>query len=367
MITYTFEELVAHKAAGVPEAALDALKTSADEILTKPTYKVTDIEIPRPSGDLHDYVSIGPYWWPNPDTPDGLPWVNRDGQYNPVATSAPRAVDMYTRVHRLALAEFYFGGGKYAEYAVKQIRDWFINPETRMNPHATFAQGIPGVCEGRSTGLIDFASPFNLFNAIGIFENLGLIDAETVAEVKSWFVEFADWILTHEYGIGAGNSGNNHGSWHDANLIATAIFTDRDALIRKICNTAYRMRIVKNINEKGEQPAELRRTQSLGYSFFNLRAMLLIASVAERYGYKEYFGKDSLRGECILASAVNFLYDYVKNPEAYPYENIHGVKGYAGIKMVLLVLAKRFPDADFAERAAEFDAGDADLQLEPVF
>jgi Alginate lyase len=36
-----------------------------------------------PSGDIHDYLSMAPYWWPNPDTPDGLPWVQRDGDVNP--------------------------------------------------------------------------------------------------------------------------------------------------------------------------------------------------------------------------------------------------------------------------------------------
>ena len=368
MITYTYEELLAHKESGrVPAAAIEKLRGKADEILTKPTLKVTDVRLPRPSGNPHDYVSMGPYWWPNPDTPDGLPWVNRDGEYNPLATSAPRAVEVYSRIRTLALAEFYIGGGKYAEYANRQLYDWFLNPETKMNPHATYAQGIPGHCDGRSVGLIDFASVYNLFNAIGILEGLGLITEDTVSGVRAWFVEFGDWMLTHEYGIGAGNAGNNHGSWHDANVIATAVFTERGALVKSICNTAYFNRIARQITPLGEQPHELARTQSLGYSFFNLRAMLVIANVAERYGFNEYWGIDEVRGECILVSAVNFLHGYIKNPEAYPYKNIHGVSQKSeNMASVLLSVAKRYPNGDYAERAKEFITDDADLWLEPI-
>ena len=71
-ITFTFEELVAHMEAGVPAEALESLRVLAEEEILKPTYKVTDIPLPRPSGNMHEYVSVSPYRWPNPDTPDGL-------------------------------------------------------------------------------------------------------------------------------------------------------------------------------------------------------------------------------------------------------------------------------------------------------
>ena len=35
------------------------------------------------SGNPHDYSSIAPYFWPNPNTLDGLPWIQRDGEINP--------------------------------------------------------------------------------------------------------------------------------------------------------------------------------------------------------------------------------------------------------------------------------------------
>src|SRR4051812_32496976 len=34
-------------------------------------------------GGTNDFYSNGDYWWPNPDTTNGLPYVKRDGETNP--------------------------------------------------------------------------------------------------------------------------------------------------------------------------------------------------------------------------------------------------------------------------------------------
>ncbi|NLD73980.1 MAG: alginate lyase, partial [Chloroflexi bacterium] len=55
--------------------AVDALRAEADEALSAGPFSVTDKAVPAPSGDHHDYVSFGTYWWPDPDAPDGLPYI----------------------------------------------------------------------------------------------------------------------------------------------------------------------------------------------------------------------------------------------------------------------------------------------------
>ena len=46
----------------------------ADALLTiKPFSVVYKTGVP-PSKNKHDYMSIGPYWWPDPTKKDGLPW-----------------------------------------------------------------------------------------------------------------------------------------------------------------------------------------------------------------------------------------------------------------------------------------------------
>ena len=50
-------------------APLTRLKRDADRALTVAPFSVTHKDIFPPSGNKHDYMSIAPYWWPNPNTP----------------------------------------------------------------------------------------------------------------------------------------------------------------------------------------------------------------------------------------------------------------------------------------------------------
>ena len=59
-------------------------------------FSVVDKEIAPPSGDKHDYMSQAPYFWPNPDTANHLPYVRRDGERNPEIKKIPDHVSMRT-------------------------------------------------------------------------------------------------------------------------------------------------------------------------------------------------------------------------------------------------------------------------------
>ena len=64
--------------------ALESLLNKADKIVKEAKlYSVMDKKQVPPSGDKHDYMSTGPYWWPDPTKPDGLPYIKKDGQRNP--------------------------------------------------------------------------------------------------------------------------------------------------------------------------------------------------------------------------------------------------------------------------------------------
>jgi alginate lyase len=63
--------------------AYDRLVREANGALTAGPFSVMDKKRVPPSGDKHDYVSMGPYWWPDPTKPNGLPYIRRDGERNP--------------------------------------------------------------------------------------------------------------------------------------------------------------------------------------------------------------------------------------------------------------------------------------------
>ena len=63
--------------------ALKKLQIGAERAQLGDTYSVTDKTLSPPSGNKHDYMSLAPYWWPNPNTANGLPYIRRDGVVNP--------------------------------------------------------------------------------------------------------------------------------------------------------------------------------------------------------------------------------------------------------------------------------------------
>src|SRR6516164_3783053 len=64
----------------VKDAAIDQLRKDADAALKQGPLSVTDKAINPPSGDKHDYMSLAPYWWPDKNKPNGLPYIRRDGE-----------------------------------------------------------------------------------------------------------------------------------------------------------------------------------------------------------------------------------------------------------------------------------------------
>ncbi len=365
-INYKFEELVSLKNAGVPAEALDALRKDADEILTKPTVKVTERRIKAPSGNPHDYISIGIYWWPDETKPDGLPYVRRDGYVNPDTQDKSSLGTVVKRTHILSLASFYFGDKKYAEYSERQLYDWFLNPETYMEPNARYAQAIPGICDGRALGLIDFSHNTPLFNGIGILEELGLISKDIVDGVKDWYVRFTDWMLTHEMGIGEDLTTNNHGTWYDAQVLAAAVYTERPQLVKKILTTSYDRRFKTQIEPDGSIPHELARTKGMGYSIYTINAYLVIANIAETQGYGAYWGIDPEIGECRLKKCVDFLYPYAVGEEPFPYQELHTERIPPMLAEIMLSVEKRFPGEGYKERADKYLKQNSIERLEPT-
>ncbi|WP_114751126.1 hypothetical protein [Pleomorphovibrio marinus] len=60
------------------DSALSILIEQAEEQLKSGPYTVVNKKQVPPSGSKNDYISMGPYWWPDPNKEDGLPY-NKKG------------------------------------------------------------------------------------------------------------------------------------------------------------------------------------------------------------------------------------------------------------------------------------------------
>ena len=350
----------------VSKETLDALKEKAESCLDKPLYTVTKRKLRAPSGDPHDFMSMGTYWWPNPDSKDGLPYIRRDGHFNPDCIDDNSFGNMLTQVKWCSLAAFYFDDDRFAKRAVDALYTWYISPETYMAPHARYAQAIPGICEGRGIGLIDFRLSFDVMNSIRILEAMGKIPYEYVKAIEEWYNKFTDWMLTHEYGVDEDTQHNNHGTWYDVQILAAAIFTDRRFLAKKIASTAYQRRVLTQTEKNGAQPFELERTQGLSYSLMNHFAYIMLATMSERVKNKTFWQIDTEAGDAILKLCADYLYPYVKDPASFPFQQINKADNLHFLAFAYYILAERFPLSHCKERLKDLSSPEMLFLLTPA-
>jgi len=266
--------------------AYKQLIKDADKALQYGPVSVMEKKNIPPSGDKHDYMSLAPYHWPDPNKPDGLPYIRKDGQTNPEVKEykdKEYMPELCNIVQTLALAYYFSEDNLYAEHAARLLKVWFLDTATRMNPNLNFAQAIKGENTGRGAGLIDSRHFIKLVDAIGLIQDSKYWKKEDQEGMRQWFTVFLNWMQTSKNGIHEMNAPNNHGAWYDAQSLSLALFTGNIELAKKIVITAQ-VRLDKQMDDDGKFPHEMERTISLHYSSFALNAFFAIAQMAEKTG-----------------------------------------------------------------------------------
>lgn len=298
-----------------------ALLRDADKELTKPEPTVVDKPMCPPSGDKHDYMSLGRYWWPNPDTPDNLPYIRKDGYSNPELEKfdRQRLGTMSTSITKLTIAYVLSDKSNYARKAASIIRTWFLDPKTRMNPNMNYGQTVPGHNKGmgRAEGVIDTYSLVNVVDAIVILSHEGYLSKKEISQLEAWFGEYATWMSTNEIGIGEKNAKNNHGLAYDVQLTIFALFSNNKELAIKTIEQFPSRRLATQIDANGKQPYELARTTGFGYSTFNLTHMLDMCFLASGVGVDIF---NSENGS--ITRAIKYLIQFMGNKAAFSYKQI---------------------------------------------
>lgn len=304
--------------------AYEILIANAEKALGQKAPSVMDkLRVP-PSGDKHDYLSLGPYWWPDTTKTDGLPYIRRDGVVNPETrgeyVDVPSKNILFSNVNDLGWAYYFSSEKKYAEKAVELLKVWFVNPETRMNPNLQFAQGIPGINDGRGIGIIDWSGIHRIISPLQILEADGMIDEATAKEIHSWFGEYLNWLLTSEYGVDEDNYFNNHGTWYDVQVVAIQIYLGKTEDAKNRLENKTKARIASQIEPDGSQPHELARTKSLGYSTMNLRGFLHLANMGQKLGVDLWnFKTEDGRG---IIAALDYLYPFATGEKTWEREQL---------------------------------------------
>ena len=291
--------------------ALKALLVKADAALKQEPLTIVNKPVLPSSSDKHDYMSVGPYWWSDPDKPDGLPYIRRDGEVNPEVekTDRPLLAKFISTVKTLGFAYGFTHREDYAAHAALLLRTWFMNPETRMNPNLLFGQAIPGICEGRGIGLIETATfAREMLPAVSFLRDSKNWSKKDMEDLQAWFHAFLEWMLKHPHGVDEARHGNNHSSAYDVQVVTFALFVGQSDLARMILKGVGERRIADQIEPDGQQPLELARTKALGYASMNLELLLELAEIGRQWGI-DLANFESTDGRS-MRRAFDWLYPY---------------------------------------------------------
>ena len=304
---------------------LEKLKRDAQKALKAENFSVVNKQGTPPSGDKHDYMSQAPYFWKNPKTANGLPYIRRDGERNPEILKYPDhdfLDKMADSVRDLALAYYFTGDETYAAKAAEQLRVWFIDPATKMNPNMQFAQAVPGESTGRVFGVLESRGLTRVVDSIGLLESSKALTKNDRALLENWFTQFLDWLTTSKNGRGEGDTKNNHGTLYDVQVVSYALFLGKKDLAKRVLETAKQKRTASQIETDGRQPLELERTKSWNYSTMNLEGLMWLAKLGENasvdlWNYQTADGRG-------IRKALEYLYPFAVEGKKWEYQQIEG-------------------------------------------
>ncbi|MCI8624320.1 MAG: alginate lyase family protein [Provencibacterium sp.] len=292
---------------------------AAEAALNAPCEHITDAAAPLSEGGPHDFYSNGDYWWPDPNQPDGLPYIQRDGETNPGNFIAHRMSMRRMRTHVSALAAAWrlTGEEKYAAKACRMLEEFFVDAGTRMNPHLLYAQAIPGVCPGRGTGIIDTLHLIDVPFAVEALRGAQAMTDTLYQALRAWFGAYLDWMLTHPQGKDEQNARNNHSVTCFVQLAAFARFTDREDVL-SLCRKRYKeVFLPEQMAADGSFPQELRRTKPYSYSIFVLDNMVTLCQLLsgpeeDLWSYTASDGKN-------IALGLDYLLPFLQDKASWLY------------------------------------------------
>ncbi|RDC66033.1 alginate lyase family protein [Adhaeribacter pallidiroseus] len=308
-------------------SALKVLLSATAPSLIRTPYSVVNKSITPPSGDKHDYISLAPYWWPDPNSATGLPYIRKDGQSNPEASNIKDNTyirDLCKDIRLLGLSYYFTDDEKYASKAAELLKVFFLNSATRMNPNLKYAQLIRGDSRVYGTGTVDTEQLPELIDGVQLLIGSSSWTSENQEALQEWFNQYLNWLMDSEAGKLASASPNNIGTFYNLQIVSYALFTGNKALAKSIIELQTYNRLDGQFKSNGEQIYELARTNSWTYCNKNLKGWFNLASCAENVGIN-LWNYTSASGKS-LKNAFQWMMPYVTRTKVWDFDQIGDFK-----------------------------------------
>ncbi|MCX6889676.1 MAG: alginate lyase family protein [Verrucomicrobia bacterium] len=340
------------------------LKAAAKALAQAPL-SITAFPAKLSEGGVNDFYSNGDYWWPDSSKPNGLPYIRRDGETNPENFSQHRLAVKTLRDSVAALAAAYkiTGDEKYANKAAELLRVFFLDAKLRMSPHLNFAQAVPGVSPGRGIGIIDALHLIEIPAAVKALERSPAFSAGLAQDLRGWFRELAEWMVTSKNGKEEAAAKNNHAVAFYLQLAVYADFIGDQAKLAA-CRKQYKeVFVAKQMGLDGGFPLELARTKPYGYSIFQLDNMVLLCQVlSTKEDNLWLYTLPDGRG---IRKAVAFLYPFLADKSKWTLKpDVQAWEGWPARQPSLLFAGRQFGEATYLELWKKLPADPTDPEVQ---
>jgi Alginate lyase len=314
----------------ISQEFLKTIITKADSVLLKRPISVTEKTLLPPNGTKHDYFALASYEWPNPNTPNGLPYVSRDGQTNPetlLIKDREYLEEMVDRAMILAIASYFTDDPKYALKAEELLRVWFLDNDTYMNPSLKYGDFERGKGRLNPSGIMGAHHLAHLVDAIAMLQLSPKWSKSVQVGLAHWFSNYLEWLLNSDLAKREGQRKNNHGTFYTVQVSAIAYFLSKPDITKRLLKSTMQhltnapledvSRLISvKINPDGSQPFEIRRANSLHYHIWNLYGLALLARIGDQVGVDLWNYKIHGTG---IRKALDFIVPYGLGNQSWPY------------------------------------------------
>ena len=169
-----------------------------------------------------------------------------------------------------------------------------------------------------------------------------------------WMEGYLDWLLHSETGKFEADRPNNHSTSYDAQVMTMALHLGKESIAREVAEAIPYRRIGIQLEHNGQQPWEVARTKSWGYSSGNLLIFMQLADLSARVGV-DVWSYATGDGRCLRRS-FDYMLPCALGQKEWPWEVIGGWAGAEPRWIEILRRASRgFGEPGLDDRAADLD------------
>lgn len=305
---------------------ITSLLSDANLALGRGPYSVLNKTTVAPSGDKQDYYHIPPYEWLVINPKGQASYVYKDGERNPATvlfSDESRSYDrstlqrVFDDTYILCLAWRFSGITTYALHAHRIVKAFFLNAESRMNPHMMYAQySHQKGC--RSAGIIEMKDLYYFLDALTLLHRGNIFQEDEYRLLTTWFSQYLAWLLESDLGVKEMNAKNNHGLYYDLQVASVASFLGNYTVLI-VALARAQSRFLVHFGEDGSQPLEIARRTSQHYCLFNLMGWLNVARLSQRWGINLW---SYMATRSYLRHGTQWLLDHKSH---WPFSNLEEV------------------------------------------